>query len=58
MTPEQQSWAALAVVILTAGIFLFRILARKKNRSACGGSCGCGTPAAKKTLGNPRGNES
>jgi hypothetical protein len=54
MNSEQQSWAALAVVILTAGIFLFRMLARKKNRSACGGSCGCGAPDAKKTIANPR----
>ncbi len=39
MTPEQQTWAAVAIVVLTAGIFAFRCFSKKKP--GCGGGCGC-----------------
>ena len=42
MTPEQQSWCALGIVLLTAGIFIWRLASRKK--SGCGGGCGCSIP--------------
>lgn len=44
MTSEQQAWAAAAIVILTVGIFAFRLFSKKKP--GCGGGCGCA--AAKK----------
>lgn len=37
---DWQSWAAPAVVILTAALFILRsVTARKKG--GCGGACGC-----------------
>ena len=40
MNSDSQTWAALAVVALTAGIFAWRAM-RGKKRSGCGGGCGC-----------------
>ena len=37
---DWQSWAALAVVAVTIGVFLARSLRRKKA-GGCGGGCGC-----------------
>jgi hypothetical protein len=39
MSPELQSAVALGIVLLTAGIFVYRAF-RVKN-SGCGGACGC-----------------
>ncbi len=46
---DWQSWAALAVVVVTMGIFLARSLRRKKPGS-CGSGCGCGSSAKKPKL--------
>ena len=42
MTLQQQAWAALAVVVVTAGVFAFRCFRKKK--SGCAGGCGCPAP--------------
>ncbi|MFV0417080.1 MAG: FeoB-associated Cys-rich membrane protein [Chthoniobacterales bacterium] len=41
MTPEVQTWLALGIVFLTAIIFLFRFLRRRRSDDSCGGQCGC-----------------
>ncbi|TDU62490.1 hypothetical protein EI77_04655 [Prosthecobacter fusiformis] len=40
MMNDWQSWAAPAVVLLTAVIFLTRCILNRK-KSGCGGGCGC-----------------
>jgi hypothetical protein len=42
MNESWQTYAAIAVVVLTAGVFAYRLLTRKK--SGCGGGCGCAAP--------------
>jgi hypothetical protein len=42
MNEDWQSYAAIAVVVLTAIVFAFRIAGRRK--SGCGGGCGCTPP--------------
>lgn len=49
MTTEQQTWLAIGVVVVTAGIFIWRLATRKK--SGCGGGCSCPVP---KKPGLPR----
>lgn len=39
MTPNFQSFAAAAIVVATAAVFLYRVLRVKKT--GCGGACGC-----------------
>lgn len=39
MTGDWQTWAALAVVALTAAIMMYRVFLRKK--AGCGAGCGC-----------------
>jgi hypothetical protein len=39
MSPDLQSFAAIAVVVATAGVFLYRAIRVKKT--GCGGGCGC-----------------
>lgn len=39
MNADWQSWAAPAVVLLTAGIMAYRLCARKKP--GCSAGCGC-----------------
>jgi hypothetical protein len=39
MTTDIQSFAAITIVAITAGIFIFRALRVKKT--GCGGGCGC-----------------
>lgn len=36
---DWQTWTALAVVAVTAGVFAVRALRKKKP--GCGGGCGC-----------------
>ena len=50
MNSDQQFWAALAVVIVTAGVFVFRFFRRKK--SGCEGGCGCSV--APRKVGLPK----
>lgn len=52
MTGDWQNWAAAGIVLLTAGIFVYRIFAKPKkgkSSSSCGHNCGCGktTPSPK-----------
>jgi hypothetical protein len=42
MNENWQSVAAIAVVILTAAVFAWRLARRKKP--GCGGGCGCAPP--------------
>jgi hypothetical protein len=37
---DWQTWAALSVVAVTAGIFAWRAVAKRK-KDGCGGGCGC-----------------
>ncbi len=39
---DWQSYAALAVVAVTAGVFVWRAFCRKKP--GCRGGCGCDSP--------------
>jgi hypothetical protein len=39
MSPYFQSFAAATVVVVTAGVFIYRALRVKKT--GCGGACGC-----------------
>lgn len=41
MNDSWQSIAALVVVALTAGIFLWKSLRGRKSGSGCGGGCDC-----------------
>jgi hypothetical protein len=51
MSESTQAWLALAVVALTAGLFLWRALRKRMKSSAgCGHDCGCAT---KKPLQKP-----
>ena len=40
MTDDWQSWAAFAVVVATAVLYLRYVMRRKKN-SGCDGDCSC-----------------
>lgn len=40
MSENWQSIAALAVVLVTAALFIVRA-ARKRKKTGCGGGCGC-----------------
>jgi len=35
-----QTWAALSIVAITGGVFVWRALTKKKS-GGCGGGCGC-----------------
>ncbi len=43
MNSDWQTWAALAVVAITAVLYVRRVLGKRKKRSggSCGGDCGC-----------------
>jgi hypothetical protein len=38
---DWQSYIALGIVALTLGIFIYRLLKRKKPENSCGKNCGC-----------------
>ena len=40
---DWQTWTALGIVALTAGVFVWRALVKKK-KPGCGGGCGCAAP--------------
>jgi hypothetical protein len=46
MNSDWQSWAAPLVVLLTVGIMVYRLVARKKP--GCASGCGCGDGLVKK----------
>ena len=48
MPHDWQSWAALAVVVVTAAIMAYRAFARKK--AGCDAGCGCDTLKGKKSF--------
>lgn len=47
MNADWQTWAAAAVVIVTALIFVWRAMNRRKSGSSCG-SCGSTKPVTKR----------
>ncbi|HWA09935.1 MAG TPA: FeoB-associated Cys-rich membrane protein [Opitutaceae bacterium] len=49
MSPQLQTFAALAVVAFAAAWLVWRSLAKRKN-PGCGGDCGCPTDELKARL--------
>jgi hypothetical protein len=39
---DWQSYTALGVVVITLGMFTYRLTRTGKTKAACGKSCGCG----------------
>lgn len=51
MSSNWQSWITLAIIALTAAIFVWRAIARSQKKgggSACGSNCGRPNPSFKK----------
>jgi hypothetical protein len=38
---DWQSYIALGIVTLTLGIFIYRLLSRKRPEKSCGKNCSC-----------------
>jgi hypothetical protein len=56
---DPQAWqtaAALAIVLVTAAVFIARIAGRRKSKKGgggCGGGCGCPVQPERKTFKPP-----
>jgi hypothetical protein len=48
MSADWQTWAALAIVVVTAAILAYRVLLKRKT--GCGSDCGCGSLKSKASL--------